>query len=103
MLESSVGRASTFRKSRTGRSGAALEGRPTSHLSKPEYDLRVFENGVRGKYYRRAMAGTNLVLIEPDLMSVFPDTEAVNRAVRLLVQTAKAAGKPSRSGRRSSR
>jgi hypothetical protein len=39
---------------------------------------------VRGKYYRRASAGTNIVLIEPDLAKVFPDSAAVNRALRVL-------------------
>jgi hypothetical protein len=60
----------------------------------PEYDLKLFKGGVRGKYYERAIAGTNLVLIEPDLVKVFPDGLAVNRALRLLVQTAQAAAKP---------
>lgn len=46
---------------------------------------------MRGKYYRQAVAGTNLVLIEPDLADVFPDTGAVNRALRFLVDTAEAA------------
>jgi hypothetical protein len=63
---------------------------------RPEYDLSLFKNGVRGKYYQQALAGTNVVLIEPDLAEVFPDTAAVNRALRLLVQTAAAAAKPAR-------
>ncbi|MBS1815277.1 MAG: hypothetical protein JSS87_10415 [Acidobacteria bacterium] len=54
--------------------------------SKPEYDFR---KGVRGKYYERAMAGTNLILIDPDLMEVFPDAKAVNSALRGLVDVAK--------------
>jgi hypothetical protein len=37
---------------------------------RPEYDLSQLEGGVRGKYYGQATAGTNLVLIEPDLTSV---------------------------------
>lgn len=53
-----------------------------------EYDLSQLKGGVRGKYYRQATAGTNLVLIEPELASVFPDSEAVNRALRLLVDAA---------------
>ncbi len=65
---------------------------------RPEYDLSQLKGGVRGKYYRQATAGTNLVLIEPELADVFPDTEAVNRALRLLVDTAEAAAAP--SGRR---
>ena len=58
---------------------------------RPEYDLSELKGGVRGKYYRQAVAGTNLMLIEPDLANVFPDSEAVNRALRLLVDTAEAA------------
>jgi hypothetical protein len=56
-----------------------------------EYDLSRLKGGVRGKYYRQATAGTNLVLIEPELAEVFPNTESVNRALRLLVDTAGAA------------
>jgi len=55
---------------------------------RPEYDLSSLKGRMRGKYYGAAMAGTNLVLIEPELAGVFPDTESVNRALRFLVQTA---------------
>ena len=55
---------------------------------RPEYDLSRLKGGVRGKYYRQATAGTNLVLIEPELTTLFPDTESVNRALRLLADTA---------------
>jgi hypothetical protein len=63
---------------------------------RPEYDLSQLKGGVRGKYYRRAAAGTNLMLIEPELAEVFPNAEAVNRALRLLVDTAEAAAGPVR-------
>ena len=53
-----------------------------------EYDLSRLEGGVRGKYYRQAIAGTNLVLIEPDLANLFPDSESVNRALRVLAEAA---------------
>lgn len=58
---------------------------------RPEYDLSQLKGGVRGKYYKRAMAGTNLVLIEPDLAKRFPDTDSVNRALRLLLDAANSA------------
>jgi hypothetical protein len=58
---------------------------------RPEYDLSQLKGGVRGKYYRRAAAGTNLVLIEPDLANLFPDAEAVNRALRVLAEAAQSA------------
>ena len=55
---------------------------------RPEYDISKLKGGVRGKYYRQVTAGTNLVLIEPELINVFPDAESVNRALRLLANTA---------------
>jgi len=63
---------------------------------RPEYDLSQLQGGVRGKYYRQAVAGTNLMLIEPEIAEVFPDSQAVNRALRLLLDTAEAAACPAR-------
>ena len=56
-----------------------------------EYDLSRLEGGVRGKYHHRATAGMNLVLIEPDLVNLFPDSETVNRALRVLADAAQVA------------
>jgi len=50
---------------------------------RPEYDLSQLKGGVRGKHFGRVPAGTNmLVPIEPDFAAAFPDSEAVNRALR---------------------
>jgi hypothetical protein len=68
--------------------------RPRDDDVRPEYDLSRLKGGVRGKYYRRAIAGTNLVLIDPELAAVFPDARSVNRALRLLADAAEAAAKP---------
>ena len=65
-----------------------------------EYDLSSLKGGVRGKYHKQAHAGTNLVLIEPDLANLFPDSESVNRALRLLADTARAVAAPQRRKRR---
>jgi hypothetical protein len=40
-----------------------------------------FSKGVRGKYARR-MAGANVVVVEPELAGIFPDSRSVNRALR---------------------
>ena len=67
---------------------------------RPEYDLSKLGPGVRGKYAERAKAGSNLVLIEPELAERFPTQDAVNAALRKLVEVAEAtAGRGSR-GRR---
>jgi hypothetical protein len=57
----------------------------------PEYDFSQLKGGVRGKYYRKATAGTKLVLIEPELTNVSPDAESVKRALRLLADAATSA------------
>jgi hypothetical protein len=67
---------------------------------RPEYDLSKLKGGVRGKYYRRAVAGTNLVLIDPELANIFPDSESVNRALRLLADAAVAAAGSKRRSKR---
>src|SRR5882724_7510367 len=50
---------------------------------RPEYD---FSQGVRGKHAARYAAGTNVVVLEPDVASAFPTAEAVNEALRALAQ-----------------
>lgn len=45
----------------------------------PEMEL---SGGVRGKYYERYQQGTNVVLLEPDVATVFRDSAVVNQALR---------------------
>jgi hypothetical protein len=47
----------------------------------PEYD---FSKGRRNKYAARYAEGTNLVLLDPDVAKDFPDSNAVNEALRAL-------------------
>ncbi len=54
-----------------------------------EYDLSQLTGGVRGKYVQRYKAGTNLVLLAPDVAEAFPSDEAVNEALRLLIRIAR--------------
>ena len=57
---------------------------------RPEYDLpQLLKDGVRGKYAERYQAGSNLVLLAPDVARAFPNDEAVNEALRLVIQLAK--------------
>jgi len=54
-----------------------------------EYDLFKLKGGVRGKYISRYRAGTNLVLLSPDVAEYFPDEQSVNKALRALIHAAK--------------
>ena len=55
-----------------------------------EYD---FSQGVRGKYAQRYHEGTNIVVLSPDVAEYFPDSEAVNAALRALVEIARGSTK----------
>ena len=55
-----------------------------------EYDLRqLLKAGVQGKYAKRYHAGTNLVLLDPDIRKAFRSEEAVNQALRLVLELRK--------------
>jgi hypothetical protein len=52
-----------------------------------EYELSQLKGGIRGKYVERYRAGTNLALLAPDVRAAFPTDEAVNQALRSLMQS----------------
>ncbi len=47
-----------------------------------EYD---FLGGTRGKYAERYRAGTNVALLDPEVAEAFPDSKAVNDALRAIM------------------
>ena len=54
---------------------------------RPEYDLpQLLKDGVRGKYAQQYQAGSRLALLAPDVAQAFPNDEAVNQALRLVIQ-----------------
>jgi len=59
-----------------------------------------FSDGVRGKYAARYAAGTNLVALSPDVAEIFPDSAAVNEALRTLVRLSGKAIRASKPARR---
>lgn len=56
---------------------------------RPEYTRKDLGKGVRGRYYKDYVSGTNLVLLNPDVAAVFPDEKSVNDALRSLIKIAK--------------
>ena len=55
-----------------------------------EYKDTDFPAGfVRGKYAARAAAASNIAVLEPDLATAFPNSAAVNDALRAILQVAK--------------
>ena len=51
-----------------------------------EYD---FGKGVRGKYAKRYEAGSNVVVLSPEVAKAFPTAESVNEALLALVKIAR--------------
>lgn len=62
-------------------------GSKTTDELRPEYDLRqLLKGAVRGKYAKQFHAGTNLVLLDPDVLKAFRNERAVNDALRLVIE-----------------
>jgi hypothetical protein len=64
--------------------------RPLDDDLRPEYDFASMKGGVRGKYVGRLRKGSNLVLLDPENAAAFPSAEAVNEALRRVLNTTRA-------------
>lgn len=72
--------------------------KPAPDEMRSEYD---FSDGVRGKYFHRFIQSSNVVVLEPDVATAFPNAEAVNDALRGLMRVAqRSAGLTRRSTER---
>ena len=49
-----------------------------------------FSKGVRGKYHKRLLKGSNVAVLEPDVAKAFPDSESVNEALRVVIKAGQA-------------
>ncbi|MBK8898206.1 MAG: hypothetical protein IPN66_13635 [Candidatus Competibacteraceae bacterium] len=67
---------------------------------RPEYKRSDFGEIVRGKYANRIKEESNVVLLEPDIAQAFPNDEAVNKALRYLLEIAEASNRLTRHSSR---
>jgi hypothetical protein len=56
-----------------------------------EYKRSDFGKLERGRYYDRVKGSSNVVVLDADLAAVFPNSAAVNKALRSLVEVARKA------------
>lgn len=61
-----------------------------------EYD---FSRAVRGATVARYRKGTNVCVIAPDVLDVFPDSSSVNEALRALAKVVRQHGRPRKKRR----
>ncbi len=62
------------------------------HFKVSEPELKVsydFSGAVRGKYYKRQLEGTNVVVLEPDVAKRFTNSASVNKALRSYLKNSK--------------
>ena len=69
---------------------------PDRDSMRPEYDFSKAERGITAARYAE---GTNVVVIDPDLHPLFPNSETVNDALRELASIAKRANSVGRKKR----
>ena len=62
-----------------------MKKKPTPDIL-PEYD---FKDGIRGKYAKKFAEGTNIILLAPDVLKDFPDSNSVNKTLRALSRIVK--------------
>jgi hypothetical protein len=67
--------------------------KPTADVDtmRPDYD---FSTAVRGATAARYAQGTNVVLLDPDIAELFPDSQAVNEALRTFARLARGTRRP---------
>jgi hypothetical protein len=51
-----------------------------------EYTADFFKKPVRGKYATQLAQSSNIVVLEPDVAQAFPNAQAVNQALRQVLQ-----------------
>jgi hypothetical protein len=71
---------------------------------RPEYKRSDFTKMERGKFYKAAIKGTSVALLDPAIAKAFPTSEAVNAALlgllTLTEQTARLTGRTRSTARR---
>ncbi|MFZ0314664.1 MAG: hypothetical protein WAL85_18300 [Candidatus Korobacteraceae bacterium] len=51
-----------------------------------EYKRSDFKKLERGKYYERVKESSNVVVLDPEIAAVFPNSAAVNKALHSLIE-----------------
>lgn len=62
---------------------------PENHMQ-AEYDFASMPGGVRGKYVERLRQENNIVVLDPEVAAAFPTGDAVNAALRGMLNTTRA-------------
>jgi hypothetical protein len=67
---------------------------------RPEYDFSSMKGGIRGKHVERLRKASNVALLEPEVAQAFPNSEAVNQALKEILKTTRTHRRTGKSGNR---
>ena len=66
---------------------------------RPEYEFD-YSKAIRGKHFKRLLAeGANVIVLEPDIAKSFPNSAAVNDALRSLLELTRSTQRLTKRGR----
>ena len=77
--------------------------KPQTDELRPAYKLSDFKKLERGKYYQRVKASSNVVVLDPEVAAVFPNSAAVNKALHSLIEVGTRATRLASSSNRPAR
>jgi len=66
----------------------------TADEIRPEYKRSDFKKLERGKFYKKVVASSNVVVLEPRVAKAFPNSARVNQALSSLLELAQQASRP---------
>lgn len=66
--------------------GTSMKKAKTSDELRAAYKRSDFKKLERGKYYERVKQSSNVVVLEPEVAAVFPNSESVNKALHSLIE-----------------
>jgi hypothetical protein len=67
--------------------------KPDDYELRDEYDLTKMSIVAKGRYAPERRVGKNIVLLAPDVAKAFPNDDAVNEALRLVMRIAEVPAK----------
>lgn len=74
---------------RLGKGDSMRKANQSDSDMRPEYDFASMRGSVRGKYVERLRRESNIVVLDPEVAAAFPTGDAVNAALRGILNTAK--------------
>ena len=65
-----------------------MKAKRTTHVAQMRAEYQFdYSKAVRGKYHKRLIKGSNVVVLDRDVAKAFPDSASVNKALRSMIKS----------------